>query len=315
MKSLDEMAFVQTQEHILPNEILVSIDISKLRNGSELKYEEWEPLLGGELMPLWDTMLANPGDEIVIRGSSAVKLIFGGYVYDAETGHASKALRADIDVISSEAIRQRVHAQQGLGIIQYEPHQNITINDLKIDLSTWESIQQDNLTAIEDLERAIVVFPDPERAELEVLLRVAKAKTTKNNPAELMRLNAFYKQQAMGIKLTKKGDGQISATVVDPDNLLSRSYLQETLNIQQRDKIYVGYALNEYEHGGVKAIGMRVMTETQDAGFETGFPLWVVQNLHRLVKDAVELNNHGLTSVGFRRVQASLVLSLPSLDT
>lgn len=220
------------------NQVLVRTELSTFVDNAEVPVEIWEPLLGGDVLrqELWDKLLVDEGDSVIVKGSTVVKLMFGGYIYDKSTGLATKGLRSDIDLdIYTPTVLARA---QAISTTKRNVAESTFVDGLRIDFANQEKIRSMLVEATETIisqlgrdTRSVESSETQENLEavkathlLPSLMQLNELLTTNTNEATLFALNAFSKHEQMGIRM-ERINGELRATVVDPIGTLEQQDL------------------------------------------------------------------------------------------
>lgn len=266
---------------VAPGKFLVSMEALNLRDGSRIESGVWGPILKGELTVLWDTLLQEEGDFVIVKGSSVLKMLFGGYVYDETTGLANKVLRSDVDVLVYDS-KLMERTARFAGTTTYIS-KKMYLNEIEVGIVDGERIRQINLDVLEQL---LVLYPEGEtNKRVQTILDAVKVAT----PAQLLALDNTFKQENLGIKLVKE-HGETTAYMVDPTGVLSSWEVSFVLSQQQELGSFYGVMFTEPNPLSTQALLLELMPEMTGAKFDSKIPQWAVNAISRMIKSDAELN-------------------------
>lgn len=275
--SLDFSYFDQTfapqRESSAESEVAVwSPEILKLRDGNEVPGFLFLPLLAGEegkLMPeLWDKLIPEEGDSVIVKGSSIVMLLNGGYMVDPTKSYIPDAARSDIDVIVQGESKIRGDEIPGAsGTIA----RKVGIDGLPVDLVELDKIVEINREALDLLNLAIedeigrLELGGEQNASRQHLQRLQeRAKKLRENlnkpePEKVFGMDSLMPYEAVSLRLVRRA-GQIKCYIVDPTNFLGGGQQGERLSpesqilAQMERNEYYGLMVNELNEDSSRAV-------------------------------------------------------------
>ena len=271
---------------VSPELVLVKMDPFEMHDGAEIDRRSWEALLGGELSKVWDEVLVNEGDEILVGGSLPIKLILAPYIINTQTGLADEALRSDVDLLATHSDVMERLKQSSFISGSTSMAAQLKVSDIKIDCVSEEQIRELNVKALEEL-RGLV---DSKIID-DFLNKVADS-----NTGELLQLHSFFDHESLSIRLVKTG-GEIRAFISDPADVLTDDYyhkgipsIKAQLAAQAGVDSFFGF-VTEPNLESVKALYLHAFLSLQKAELTTKVPLQALEAaFNRYIKAVCELD-------------------------
>src|SRR3989344_151751 len=271
---------------VSPELVLVKMDPFEMHDGAEIDRRAWEALLGGELSKVWDEVLVNEGDEILVGGSLPIKLILAPYIINTQTGLADEALRSDVDLLATHSDVMERLKQSSFISGSTSMAAQLKVSDIKIDCVSEEQIRELNVKALEEL-RGLV---DSKIID-DFLNKVADS-----NTGELLQLHSFFDHESLSIRLVKTG-GEIRAFISDPADVLTDDYyhkgipsIKAQLAAQAGVDSFFGF-VTEPNLESVKALYLHAFLSLQKAELTTKVPLQALEAaFNRYIKAVCELD-------------------------
>ncbi len=285
---------------IAPNMVLVEMSLENLRHGAEIAPEIWKPLLGGKLEKLWNDILPDEGDAVVVKGSSVLRMILGGYVLDKETGEAAEGMRSDIDMYAlSPSVAERINNSK-FRANDTAMSQTLEVAGIHVDATSHERIRHMNFTACQELYQALWNMADSD-FKYQMIWQVEGQLGLINNVDDigLQTLDNFYFHETMGIML-KRENGEIKAYFVDdndalgtnPDNIMRSSNMMLQMQFQKAKGAYVGFRYDSTNKMSTQSLFLDAFLhpDFKNVEFSTKLPLYTLNNIPRFIRNACELD-------------------------
>lgn len=267
--------YVEDKSGPNPDLVPVRMELKGVINGTKIPESVWRPLFGGEELTqgLWDKLLPSEGDEVIVKGSSVARMFFGGYFVDRKTGLAPRSLRTDIDVV--------VYGSSAKNAAQFEGKQRTVarttdVAGIPIDLISSERVRAVHKAGIGEMvgiiNGAVSSGISQELIVMRRLLLNHSKFLDEASPESLFAADAFWRHEAIGMKLTRNAQGKIEATVLDPlDNFTPVKLLGPSLvhqeEVQAHDGTYVGFAFENQNPMSTYSVFMEVVRALPDIRF------------------------------------------------
>lgn len=267
---------------------LAKIDGNKYENGDKVDAKDWEPILGGELLKIWDTLLLNEGDELIIRGSTLVKLLeCGGVAYDPKTNSVPAHLRSDLDIIITDpAIEAR---KKILGTLNgRHVADDVEIAEVSVQFTSLDKIRSGQISAMNDLLVWTGTIDNQdlrrsfEQRALYILEQLEAADTLQK-----MKLDCLFPYEGISLKLKRTASGELEATKID---LFEDPVMKMEKQVNDTAGIDNGYLLFEYNHESPAAVLLDAFLYMEDLEMHGRAPLWALEEIPRMIKTTCELD-------------------------
>lgn len=277
------------QTHESGNYGLVSPEAKHLYGGSEIPREVWEPLLGRELTALWDQLLENEGDSVYVRGSTAVKVVFGGYMLDVKQNRVAKAMHADVDVmIADKNVASRV-AESEFYVAQGNVATSLQVEETPLHAVTSETIRSMNGAA---LQEAIAWYKQNGDGRTELLdeLIALQKEIAVCSDEELLGITEPLPYESLAVKLERGVQGDIIGTMVDPRDTLRDPLTSMQLSESQQAGRCYGVSFKQCNESTVQGALLELFQDSNGIVFDNNVPLYVLGNIPRMIKAGAELD-------------------------
>lgn len=233
-----------------------------LHHNAVIPREVWWPMFGGKelVTGLWNRLVPDKGNFAVIKASSALNLILGGYLIDERTGLVPASCRTDIDVWVPGDIWGNVDRFPG---DQHTFAKSVKVGGIGVDLVSAEAQYEFNIGVLKrlyELQQDLglkgnyhtdVVFHH--RGVMRLLHILGKGgKWTSDDGlvltnADLFATAGFYRYEALGIKVTRLADGELEFRILDPSDCLTGEEMK-----QMTTREWIEYSLKKGSFPGLR---------------------------------------------------------------
>ncbi len=298
-----DLDFQYKTEGLANDLVLVQPEALKLRDDEEISPELWLPLLGGELMPMWTELLANPGDELIIKGSTVTRMLLGAWVYDKVTGVAPSALRSDIDVITTSASVETCLAGLDLPKTKTAVSTKVRIGDLDVGFISQETIEAQLADAAVVLEQIVNGLPEEHNKVREWLnekivtlreIHGGRATNEKDDSYQESRSvlsnDSMFDHEAIAVRLRRGDDNTLHAYLMDANGVLEQPMVRLQLSRQAELGEHFGLMFENPNVESVKWVYVYALQYVKEARFSNLVPLYVLESIPRMMRAAAELD-------------------------
>ncbi len=224
-------------------------------------------ILSEELTPIWDELLAKPGDSVIARGSRIEEVLAGGIVSAADS---------DLDIFCD------------FGKLKgFDPDnccEKRQAGDTKVGLANTEVFRQIDIQALLQLEAIALQRAKPDTAKRLALLR-QKIQTA--SVEDLLAYDGFFAHETLGIKLERQQDNTIIATLLDPRGVLSSTNstdaMQRSADFNLHPNLFTLAMSDGAEASYFEAISAGVPMEV-----DTLMPVWGLKAIPRSITKVTE---------------------------
>jgi hypothetical protein len=274
---------------------LVGLEASNLHNGAEIPVKVWEPLFGNELREVWNKVLVNSGDEVIIKGSSVLKLVFGGYLLDEVTGHVDPRYRSDIDIFTYQPdVESRINSATLGNIRQKFVSKEINVSGAKAEFVSINDIRRLDLQALDELHKWMVgqhekLENNHSFAMLLNDLRYGRSLLAEATPVQVLLCDNFLPTESICLKLNRNQSGELSMTLIDGAEFLDEEnmYTQIQLSHYKHEDAYSGLMVRNPYMASVHTYFLEAMCYMGgDVEFSSKTPLWSIDEINRVMKSA-----------------------------
>lgn len=259
-----------------------------LNHGQEVPRAIWEPLLGGEMQALWETLLTSDGDSCSISGSLVAKMAIGVYASDIETRQVPTNMRSDTDIVCSPQIFTRL---QGSKFEHGSTHISTLaeVGGMEFDVVSESDMRNTNLKALAELSTAVDDWDPLHKLTFQAQIDNLSTLVAAADQSELLAINNIFPIETLSLKLVREA-GELHCYFMDPTGFLSSYEIQQGLKIMREAKTYFGLAQRDINQASVQALYLDALSEgfPNDPTFSTKIPLYVYNALPRMIVKSTE---------------------------
>ncbi len=278
----------------------VRMELDNMRDGEVIPEDVWNPLFGNESLRegLWDRLIPDVGDEVIIKGSAVTRMFFGGYYMDPETRTVPNSLRSDIDVLYPESLAGNVERFEGK---ETSIAKKVDIEGLPIDLVDVNEVAHLHEQGLRELDSILSEHPDVLQSRN--LLRIVRKNAEKLAVAKredrlaetVYSMDSFMRHEGVGMKLRRIDDGSLEATVVDSDHWLDAEdlfgpTLIEQMKEQEKRGVYSGFSFLGPDPNSIYALYMGTAKIIPEVKFKERLALYSQVIAPRIAVAACEHN-------------------------
>lgn len=238
-------------------------NILELHDGERINPDAILPYFGHPELKekLWDTFLAKDGAEVLLRGSTVMAFVFGGYLIDYDSGFIPLDQLSDIDVFYSD---KNIVAQEFDAL---SVKQGRMAKKLSLDLQDGSTLQVD-LTNIDDIRKSyskvtqkIVTALDYDlthHVDPYTINALSDFPTMDWSGKNLFYFHAFYKPEQIAIRAIRE-NGELNFYFVDPQKTLDALQAGDLPSLKEQFKSYIHNIFPEplYKTKGVSPYGLQ----------------------------------------------------------
>lgn len=291
---------VEAMEMVSPGSLLVRMEAKNLRDESVIDKKLWEPLLGEDLHELWDNLLQEEGDQVLVRGSTIIKMLFGGYEISPDTYKVLPGARSDLDITVGDKVKQRVN-EMSLAFKEKTYGKSFDFKGLEIDFTDWEEQLATDIEAVLDLTAWLDSFPEmPEEARVRIGRKLASLRTRLGSAQTIkdyFGAHNLFDYEGLGVTITRQRDGNIEARVSDTQGFLSAYMSVAQLSELTLKERYDGFVHDDLCEDSLMGVTLDAMQYMEGAHLKGKYPYTAIANIFRIVKSTNELDFAYFTNI------------------